>query len=229
MISSRQEEIKTMSARPQNPFIRKLWNIARKCGMGPVILYLYPKSALVEDGWFKSYRRGIPIDAAGSPLPWITYPAIDFLKSRLTKDLTLFEYGCGFSTKWYCTKVKQVTSVENNRKWAERVQRSLPQNGKVLFREKEEDFVKAIEQVGRVDVIVVDGMAREKCYRQAASFLTPRGIIIADNSERKDFAAGWPALRDDGFREITFTGITPSHFVKSQTSILYRSDNCLNI
>jgi precorrin-6B methylase 2 len=218
-----------MSGSPQKPIIRKLWAVARKCGLGPVILYLYPKSALAEDGWFKSYRRGIPIDAAGNPLPWLTYPAIEFLKSRLNEDLTLFEYGCGFSTKWYCTKVKEVTSVENNREWAERVQESLPKNGKVLFKEDQNEFVKAIEQAGRVDVIVVDGMAREECYRRATSFLTPRGIIIADNSEREDFADSWPKLQEDGFKKITFTGITPSHFVKSQTSILYRPGNCLNI
>ena len=218
-----------MSKSPQKPLIRSIWNIARKCGLGPVILYLYPKSALVEEGWFKSYRRGIPIDARGNPLPWITYPAIDFLNSRLNKELTLFEYGCGFSTKWYCTKVKQVTSVENNSEWADRVQKSLPENGKIIFKEDQDEFVKAIEQIGPVDVIVVDGMAREKCYSEAASFLTPRGIIIADNSERDDFTNSWPKLEEAGFKKITFTGITPSHFVKSQTSILYRPDNCLNI
>lgn len=218
-----------MSGQTKKAIIRGIWNGARKCGLGPLILSLYPKSALVESGWFKSYRRGIPIDGAGKPLPWLPYSMIDFLDSRLNKELTLFEYGCGFSSIWYCSKVKQVTSVENNRQWSEKVERMLPSNGQVVFREDPNNFVKAIDQVGKVDVIVVDGLVRKECYQYASSFLTDRGVIIADDSERDDFGSSWQGFKDQGFKQLTFTGITPSHFVKSQTSVLYRPDNCLGI
>jgi hypothetical protein len=35
-------------------------------------------SSLRRLGWQKSIRRG-PVDAAGDPIPWITYPAIDWI------------------------------------------------------------------------------------------------------------------------------------------------------
>jgi nicotinamidase-related amidase len=105
----------------------------------------------------------------------------------------------------------------------------LPSNGQVLLRENPSEYVKAIDEVDKVDIIVVDGLARAECYKYAVDSLTDRGVIIADDSERDDFAASWPALEKRGFRKITFTGITPSHFIQSQTSVLYRPNNCLGI
>ena len=218
-----------MGEQTKKRVIRGIWNIIRKCGMGGFIIRFYPKSALVENGWFKSFRRGIPIGGSGRPLPWLPYSMIDFLDERLTRDLSLFEYGCGYSSMWYCSKVKQVTSVENNRGWAEKVESMLPQNGRVIFRENPDEFVRAIDEAGKVDVIVVDGLARPECYKYAPQFLTESGIIIADDSERDDFKESWEALKQKGFRQITFTGMTPSHFIKSQTSVLYRPNNCLGI
>ena len=218
-----------MGAPIKKTVIRKIWTIVRRCGLGPFVLAMYPKSALVQRGWFKSFRRGIPIDADGSALPWLPYSMIDFLASRLNKDLSLFEYGCGFSSIWYCSKVKRVVSVENNRGWASKVEKELPPNGKIIFKENAEDFVRAIDKEGPVDVIVVDGLAREECYKHAPAFLTERGVIIADDSERDDFERGWKVLEKQGFRKITFTGITPSHFIESRTSVLYRQNNCLGI
>ncbi len=218
-----------MNEQTKNALIRGVWSVVRKCGFGPLVLSLYPKSTLVKNGWFKSYRRGVPIDAAGQPLPWLPYSMIDFLESRLSKELTLFEYGCGFSSVWYCSKVKQVTSVENNQQWSARVERMLPSNGRVIFRESPEEFVRAIDQVGKVDVIIVDGIVRSECYQYASSFLTERGVILADDSAREDFCSSWQGLEAQGFKKLTFTGITPSHFVKSQTSVLYRPNNCLDI
>jgi hypothetical protein len=210
-------------------FITTLWNVTRKCGLGPAVLALYPRSALVENGWFKSYRKAVPIDATGKPLPWLTYAATDFLSTRLNRDLSLFEYGCGFSTIWYCTRVKSVTSVEHDPQWAGRVEGMLPSNGRVLSCQDPEAYVRAISQVGKVDVIVVDGIARAACYQHAVESLTTHGVIVADDSARDDFKQSWPGLREQGFKEIVFTGLTPGHFVKSQTSILYRKDNCLGI
>ena len=110
-----------------------IWNLTRKFGLGWLIISLYPKSILVQDGWFKSYRKNIPIDSSGNLIPWLTYSFIHFITPRLNKDFSLFEYGCGYSTVWYCNKVKNVISVENNSKWALKISQLLPVNGKILF------------------------------------------------------------------------------------------------
>ncbi|HUQ21233.1 MAG TPA: hypothetical protein VM099_16555, partial [Gemmatimonadaceae bacterium] len=35
---------------------------------------------LVQYGWLKSLIGGKPVDKDGMPVPWFTYPAIDFIK-----------------------------------------------------------------------------------------------------------------------------------------------------
>ena len=35
---------------------------------------------LVEIGWFNSFKSGKPVDKKDLPIPWFTYPAIEFYK-----------------------------------------------------------------------------------------------------------------------------------------------------
>ena len=58
------------------------------------------KIFLVNYGFFKSVLRRASIDRRGLPIPWYTYPAIDFLVQIDFSDKTVFEYGCGNSTLW---------------------------------------------------------------------------------------------------------------------------------
>ena len=51
---------------------------------------------LFQYGWLKSWWRGRPVDAAGKPLPWLTYPAIDFISQFDFSDAIVFEWGSGF-------------------------------------------------------------------------------------------------------------------------------------
>lgn len=208
---------------------RTLWTLSRRLGLGWLVLAWYPRSALVEAGWFRSYRRGLPVDSDGNPLPWLPYPLIDFLKARLTPDMSVFEYGCGNSTLWLCSRVKHVVAAENCPDWASRVKTLMPSGGKVILESDDRLYAETINSFGLFDLIVVDGINREACYQLAVRHLTERGVILADDSSRDDFRQSWPLLREQGFREITFSGLTPSHFVRSQATILYRDGNCLGI
>ena len=37
---------------------------------------------LQESGWLNSMEKGEAVDKEGRPIPWITYPALDFLTPR---------------------------------------------------------------------------------------------------------------------------------------------------
>lgn len=198
-------------------------------GLGWLVMAWYPRSALVEAGWFKSYRWGRPVDMDGHPLPWLPYPLIDFLAARLQPDMSVFEYGCGNSTLWLCSRVRDVVAVENNPTWASRIKAVMPPNGKMMLECDAVQYAATINTFDKFDLIVVDGIQREACYQLAIRHLTERGVILADDSARDDFQQSWPLLQAQGFREITFTGITPSHFVRSQATLLYRDGNCLGI
>jgi len=76
---------------------------------------------LFHYGWLRSLRSGKPVDAEGNPLPWITYPCIDFLKQFDYSNKSVFEWGSGQSTLFWSARAKRVVSVEADPVWVERV------------------------------------------------------------------------------------------------------------
>ncbi|HYJ38888.1 MAG TPA: hypothetical protein VEV87_09740 [Chitinophagaceae bacterium] len=49
--------------------------------------------------------------------PWLTFPAIDFIKGVLNPGMRVFEFGSGGSTLFWAYRTKEVISVEHDEKW----------------------------------------------------------------------------------------------------------------
>jgi len=211
--------------------VKSFWFwIRRKLNLGWLLLIIHPKSGIVLEGWSRSFRANQSIDRYGNPIPWYTYSSIHFIESRLNNTLRIFEYGCGNSTLYYAKRVSEIISVENDREWAKKIVAQLPANAKVVFRDQEHQYVCEVGNHGQFDVIIIDGLLnRLACTQAAVNALTDQGIIIVDNSEWPEFIECVNFLAKNGFRELPFYGQTPITFVPSQTSIMYRPVNCLDI
>lgn len=85
-------------------------------------------------GWQSSNKTGQPIDEAGNPIPWITYPALTVLRSVVKPHHRVFEYGCGNGSLWWANQAKSVVAVEHNSAWAGMVSARAPSNLTVLLR-----------------------------------------------------------------------------------------------
>lgn len=193
---------------------------------------LKASGALKEDGWFRSFREQASIDAAGNPLPWITYPAIDFLARRIRPEMTVFEYGSGGSTLWWASKVRKVVSCEHDARWHQKIRMTCPDNVELhhIPLEYGGDYSKKILQFENAfDLVIVDGRDRVNCAINAMKALKPDGVIVWDNSERTAYEVGFQALREHGFKQLEFVGLCPMSTLKGETSIFYRPDNCLGI
>lgn len=189
-------------------------------------------SPMQEDGWFRSFKEQSSVDATGSPVPWITYPAYEFLRRRIDKEMSVFEFGCGGSTFWWASNVKRVVSVEHDKEWYKKVFSNLPSNVTLTHIELEYGghYAKEVSKYrSEFDVIVIDGRDRVNCALNALGALTGKGIIIWDNSDREEYKAGYDFLLDNGFRQIEFIGLSPALNCRNETSIFYRSDNCLGL
>ncbi len=185
-------------------------------------LFFLSKNYLKESGWNKSVIKMMPVDAAGNPIPWFTISAIEFLKDRLTKELSVFEYGSGNSTIWLSGKIKNIVSVEHDEKWFENV--------KYLFRALNNNYVESISETSDLyDVIIIDGRNRVECSKLAPQKLTPTGVIIWDNSERLQYQEGISDLLCLGFKKIDFYGLLPCYGQSNTTTLLYRQENCLGV
>ncbi len=79
------------------------------------------------------------------------------------------------------------------------------------------------------DIIIVDGRDRVNCIVNAVGNLKEDGVIILDDPERKSYGDGIKLLINKGFKRIDFWGISPGLFYKKNTTIFYKTKNCLDI
>jgi hypothetical protein len=208
------------------------WRILNVLRLGGALQLLWKGKYLSQKGWLESYYRKESIDRDGNPLPWCTYPFIQFIESRLNSTMNIFEYGCGNSTLWYAQKVNNVTSVEHDLTWASKISSRLPGNATVQY--------SSLSEIGkystsillsdkRYHIIVIDGRDRNNCVIQSLKCLTEDGIIVFDNSQLPEYADSMALFIESGFRRIDFYGMLPIVPHENCTSIFYRTKNCLNI
>ena len=119
-------------------------------------------------------------------LPWLTFPAIDFLK-RLPRDLIIFEYGCGMSTSWYGRRFRQIHGVDDNPEWFRRVRAAVAglTNVQISLETAAQRYITAIDRTPheRFDMVVIDGSHRLHCLRQALPRLRAGGVLVVDNTD----------------------------------------------
>ena len=183
---------------------------------------------LDTSGWLRSLQSGRPVDRAGAPIPWMNYAAIDFIGAKISASMRVFEWGAGFSSLWFATRVKEVVSVEENATWYRELQPQLPSNVNLMCLPAQGDYVRAIRATtGEFDVIVIDGVHRNECALESISRLSSNGMIVFDNSDGADYDPSMAMFNEAGFMRIDFWGLIPSYLYKNCTSILFRNPDLL--
>lgn len=189
---------------------------------------------LYEAGWINSFKTKNAIDILNQPIPWYTYPFIKFVKERLNNQLTVFEYGCGNSTLWYCGRVRSIKSVEHEKGWFDVVVNKTKhlKNVQIIYRNLKTNGEYAKEILNTkdfFDIIVIDGRDRVNCTKYSFNQLKEDGVIIFDNSDRTEYAEAYNLLAEKGFRRLDFWGMGPINTYEWCTSVFYRDKNCFNI
>ncbi len=144
--------------------------------------------------------------------------------------MTVFEYGSGNSTRWWCNRVFKVTSCEHDLNWHQLLKEKLPPNIEYLYRELVSggEYSQAVLG-GAYDIIVIDGRDRINCAVHAVKALNENGIIVWDNTERDEDRQGYSFLISNGFKRLDFEGHGPIGAHHWCTSIFYRDHNLLDI
>lgn len=184
------------------------------------------KTLAVDFGQWRSIKERIPIDKEGNPIPWYTYPAIDYLKELDLSDKSIFEWGSGSSSLFYARRGKEILSIEHNKKWFNIVNRDKVDNQKIILLEEKNDYVEAIlSQDKKFDIIVIDGKHRYECSRNAVKCLSEVGLVILDNSDWYPKTAEY--LREHGLIQTNFSGFGPVNDYTWTTS-LFLSESFFN-
>jgi SAM-dependent methyltransferase len=192
------------------------------------------KGYLADIGWFKAFDNMSPVDKDGNAIPWVTYSFIDFIKTRLDKQHAVFEFGSGNSTYFYAKYAGLVVSVEHDKEWYDKIEKSdaKPENSELIYCElvRDGDYCRMpLKLEEKFDIIIVDGRDRVNCCKQSVDALTPGGVVVLDDSEREAYSEGVEFLLSKGFKHLPFSGISPGLFYLKSTSVFYKADNCLGI
>lgn len=169
-------------------------------------------------GHFRTAARLECVDARGAPLPWYTYPAIEYLAQFDFSDRALFEFGSGNSTLFWAGRCRSVVSVEDDAAWHARVSRAAPANATCLLEPARDRYIGALAATGRdFDVIVVDGSHRKACAAAAIGRLRPGGFIVLDNADWFPHSAA--LLRGAGLIQVDMHGFGPINAYSWTTSL----------
>ena len=200
-----------------------LWRITRACGTAVITPFRFS----FRTGHWGSSLRSKAIDVSGNPLPWYTYPAIDFLAARRFDGKTVLEFGGGQSTLWWSPRTRHVTTIEADPDWFRYLEDKMPGNV-ALHHVPRDGRAKAttairnlIAQSGKFDIIVIDGHYREEMVDVAFDVLNYGGCIVIDNSESYGM---FDLLKNRNCRRIDFFGFAPGNSRRHCTSIVYVGD-----
>ena len=178
------------------------------------------------------FHKRSPLDLG---LPWISYNAIEEVKSHLTKTSKVLEFGSGGSTIFFSGLVSQVVSVENNSDWinfliseiknksidnVELISCSYDHRSTGSFYNS--DYAQKVLD-DYYDTILIDCKevsnyeARPYCFKLSEHSVKQNGIIILDDSWR------YPQVKMFNKAKYykEFMGIGPGRKGLTETTIFY--------
>ncbi len=182
---------------------------------------------LLDDyGYRLSMEMRLCVNRQGEPIPWYTYPAIEYLNQLDLSTKEVFEFGCGSSSLYWARKARAVTSLEAREVWYNRIKDQAPPNLQLICRGVDDAYVQTIYEAGKkFDIIVIDGMLRYPSTEAALDCLKADGLIIFDNSDRaaefRKYAQAMQLLRDQGLLQVDMHGFTPLNPYTATTSLFF--------
>jgi hypothetical protein len=169
-------------------------------------------------------------------VPWIVFGAKEFLAKQIKPGSKVFEYGMGGSTLFFLDAGCTVVSVEHNAEWGERLANIVRNNtrwtplivppgqkklegswggydSEFPGHEKSEfrAYVEAIaaQPDESLDVVMVDGRARNAALAVATTKVAVPGVIVLDNAERARYTPAVSQLIAQGWIPNRFFGAGP--------------------
>lgn len=186
--------------------------------------------------WSLSSCEGMCFDENHNEIPWITYPATQFLKNYLHSNHEIFEFGCGTSTLFFSQRARKTFSLETRRFWFDFICTKLAaksdceilknhfvsEKNEIFLIENEMDeqnycsFLTRFSQ--QFDLILVDSAKRFQCSIAASKHLKPEGFIILDDSQRLNYKKIFDFFEKNEFHKTDFWGIAPGQITLKNTS-----------
>jgi hypothetical protein len=177
-------------------------------------------------GHWRSSLQSKALAPEGTPLPWYTYPCIDFLGARRDRVRTVLEFGAGQSTLWWAAAGAHVVAFEADPEWYAYLRGKVPSNVDLRLATvaSAEACIADVRRqlqtcpVREFDMVVVDGLFRSELAALSPSWRAARGAILCDDAEGYDLNA---ALRGSGLQRVDFFGFAPGVILPRCTALYF--------
>src|SRR3990167_5296833 len=162
----------------------------------------------IQSGHFRNSFKALAVSKEGKPLPWYTYPCIDFLSTCSFQGKIILEFGGGQSTYWWALRARQVVTIESDKAWYSEIKSKAFEN---------------------VSVFLVNETPASQYLKKISELLNEAGfskfdIIICDNSGHFDFKRG---LKNKDLKRVDFFGHVPGVMLPDCTSIFFHDASSL--
>jgi|LauGreSBDMM110SN_4_FD.fasta_scaffold01436_4 hypothetical protein len=193
-------------------------------GRGWFVILANSRAIAFEFNQYNSAKNFNCVDKFQRPIPYFTYPAVEYLDNHNLNGLKIFEYGSGSSTLYFLRKGALVTSIEHNKDWHFKVTKKANNSNSLncILTEDKSSYINRAEILG-ADIVVIDGKYRTECTHYIIRMIEEKkltfSMIIFDNSDwypdsilKIDKKTGWPRADFCGFSPTNrFNGATSIH------------------
>ena len=120
-------------------------------------------------------------------VPWLGYRAVRHLDGLIRPDWRVLEFGSGMSSLFFARRCDRLISVESDPSWYTQMGRLFTRLGiaNVDYRLREaDDYAEHPDLPDQsFDLVVVDGLARDRVSAVALRKVKPGGYVFLDNSD----------------------------------------------
>lgn len=141
-------------------------------------------------------------------IPWLGYRALAHLERLIQPDWAVLEFGSGMSTLFLAGRCRRVVSIESDPGWHGRMKEIFAEKGidNVDLRLRDVDAYTVLADLddGSFDLVVVDGIVRDRASIVALQKVRPGGYVFLDNSD-----VPWPDHK--AARQTLIDAAAPGH------------------
>ena len=116
----------TLAGKLQKLLPLRLYILLRNLAAALLTPILFSK----RTGHFRSSLQARSVDRNGNPIPWYTYPAVDFLGGKDFTGKRVLEFGAGHSTLWWMTRAAEVVGIEGSEAWVRILQNKITEQSR---------------------------------------------------------------------------------------------------
>jgi hypothetical protein len=120
-------------------------------------------------------------------LPLLGFRAIKHLARIIRPGWRVLEFGSGMSTVWLARRCELLVSIETNRLWYNEIKSALARrslkNVDYKFRDPQKAHVLKDYEASSFDLVLVDGLRRDRAMMTALLKVKAGGYVYLDNSD----------------------------------------------